>query len=247
MLTAQNLLEIRELQGLSQEEFAQSIRRTRELVNKMERGKSPVSASTQKRIETFLYSVNPSLFSHEVNILGKPSHSHALPVKSQPYYLERQEQKKKDLPPYQVPLVGIKAQAGYVRNFEQVDEFVDNLEKYSLPPGVNPTGAVWRYFEVDGDSMEPTLNSSDLILASMMPQEDWADVKDFAVYIILLEDQLLVKRVFKKSATEWVLISDNDEAYPQKLLSVTSVKQVWTFRRHIRSRMPQPKEFKIAV
>ncbi len=247
MLTPQKLLEIREMQGLSQEEFARSINRTRELVNKMERGKSRVSASTRKRIENFLYSVNPSVFSHEVNILGQHSRSSVPPVKTQPYHLERREQKKQDAPSYLVSIVGIKAQAGYVKNFEQVDEFVDNLEKYALPPGVNPTGAVWRYFEVDGDSMEPTLNGGDLILASMMPQEDWSDVKDFAVYIILLEDQLLVKRVFKKSATQWVLISDNDEAYPQKLLPVASVKQVWTFRRHIRSRMPQPKEFKIAV
>jgi hypothetical protein len=43
------------------------------------------------------------------------------------------------------------------------------------------------------------------------------------------------------------MISDNEEAYPQVLLKVNDVKQLWLFRRHIRSRVPQPKEFKITA
>jgi len=247
MIEAYKLLEIRELHGLSQDDFARKIGRTRELVNKMENGKSPVSKSTFSRIKTFLESHSAPLFSQDVNILGKPVASTERKGSAQPYFLERQEKMKEERAPFLVPLVGIKAQAGYVKNFEQTDGFLNTLEQYSLPPGVNPTGAVWRYFEVDGDSMEPTLASSDLILASMLPHEDWNDVKDFSVYIILTEEQLLVKRVFRKTPFEWVLISDNEDVYPQKSLPVESIKQVWTFRRHIRSKMPQPKEFKIAV
>lgn len=192
MLDLYKLLEIRELYGLSQDDFAKELGRTRELVNKMEKGKSPISKSTVERVKAFLESKSVPYFSHEVNFLGKPSQAKSLgPV--QPYFLERRELLKREKEPVMVPLVGIKAQAGYVKNFEQVDDYIDTLEKYSLPPGVNPTGAVWRYFEIDGDSMEPTLYAGDLILASMMPQEDWADVKDFSVYIILTEDQLAIK------------------------------------------------------
>ena len=110
---------------------------------------------------------------------------------------------------YLVPLVGIKAQAGYVKGFEQVD-FMDTLEQYSLPPGVNPIGAVWRYFEIDGDSMEPTLNSGDVVLATMVPAEDWSDIKNFSVYVILTADQLLIKKLYKISD---VLISDGLEKW----------------------------------
>ncbi|RYY94605.1 MAG: S24 family peptidase, partial [Chitinophagaceae bacterium] len=102
-------------------------------------------------------------------------------------------------------------------------------------------------FEVDGESMEPTLYAGDLLLASMLPQEDWDDVKNFCVYVLLTASQLMVKRVYRKSASEWVLISDNEEAYPQMTLPVSELKQVWTFRRHIRARVPQPKEFKITA
>ncbi|MDB5250980.1 MAG: hypothetical protein JWP27_149, partial [Flaviaesturariibacter sp.] len=112
---------------------------------------------------------------------------------------------------------------------------------------VNPTGAVWSYFEVDGESMEPTLYAGDIILASMLPHEDWTDVKNFCVYIILTDEQLLVKRIYQKSPSEWVLISDNEEACPQVAMPVSKIKQVWTFRRHIRSRVPQPREFRITA
>ena len=125
-------------------------------------------------------------------------------------------------------------------------DYVDTMEQYSLPPGVNPTGAIWRYFEVDGESMEPTLYSGDVILASMLPHEDWNDIRNYCVYVILTEDQLLVKRVYRKSAAEWILISDNEASFPQLPIDITKIKQVWTFRRHIRSRLPQ-KDFKITA
>jgi phage repressor protein C with HTH and peptisase S24 domain len=145
-----------------------------------------------------------------------------------------------------VPLVGIKAQAGYIKGFEQVD-YMETLEMYSLPPGVNPTGAIWRYFEVDGDSMEPTFSTGDVVLATMVPHEDWSDIKNFCVYVMLTADQLLLKRLYKKSDTEWVLISDNEEVAPQVVLKTEDIRQLWLLRRHIRSKVPQPKEFKITA
>jgi len=240
-----NIKNIRQLYNLTQEEFAVALGITRELVNKMEKGKCGVSKATKLLIQNFLEQQksedNSHSFVSDVQIFGTPHQR----TSSKPYYLERREQKKQTQP-MEVPLVGIKAQAGYIKGYEHVD-YMDSLEKYSLPPGVNPMGAVWSYFEVDGESMEPTLYAGDIILASMLPHEDWNDIKNFCVYIILTGDQLLVKRVYKKNEKEWVLISDNEEVAPQMLLKVNDVKQVWTFRRHIRSRVPQPKEFKITA
>lgn len=245
MIEAHNLLEIRTLYNLSQDDLAKNIGRTRELVNKMERGRAPISKPTWRRIQNYLSTLNRVDFSQDVNLLGKASQSAPRTKVSLPYFLERREQKKETIS-LQVPLVGIKAQAGYIKGFEHVD-YMDTLDKYALPPGVNPLGAVWSYFEVDGESMEPTLYAGDIILASMLPQEDWADVKNFSIYVLLTSDQLLVKRVYRKNDEEWVLLSDNEEAAPQLLISVNTIKQVWTFRRHIRSKVPQPREFKIAV
>ena len=95
--------------------------------------------------------------------------------------------------------------------------------------------------------MEPTFGSGDVVLATMVPHEDWNDIKNFCVYVVLTGDQLLIKRLYKKSETDWVLISDNDDVAPQVLLPVENIKQLWQFRRQIRSRAPQPKEIKITA
>jgi phage repressor protein C with HTH and peptisase S24 domain len=244
MKTSHNIKEIRQLYNLTQQEFAAALGITRELVNKMEKGKTPVSKATSALIQQFVLdrkSENISLTDEEVEFFGIPSTKHS----SLPYFLQRREQKNEPSI-FMVPLVGIKAQAGYVKGYEHVD-YLDTLEKYSLPPGVNPTGAVWRYFEIDGDSMEPTLSPGDLVLATMVPAEDWNDIRNFSVYVIHTNDQLLIKRIYRKSEQEWVLISDNEDAYPQRLLKTDEVRQLWLFRRHIRSRIPQPREFRITA
>jgi phage repressor protein C with HTH and peptisase S24 domain len=242
MNSGYNIKEIRQLYNFTQQEMATALGITREMINKMEKGKRSVSRATQARLKLLLQERQGEQFSQEavkdVQFIGVPRRSSALP-----YHLHRLEQKN-EASQFLVPLVAQKALAGYVKSYDQVD-YLDTLEKHALPPGVNPTGAAWSYFEVDGDSMEPTLCASDIILATMVPAEDWSDVKNFCLYVVLVGDQLLAKRIYKKSDKEWVLISDNDEAYPQITIKVADVKQLWLFRRHIRSRVPQPKEFVI--
>src|SRR5881275_3074301 len=187
-----NIKEIRQLYNLTQEEFAAALGITRELVNKMEKGKCGVSKATKYLLQNFLQERQSENISQEMTFLGISSLVESQP-RPQPYYLERREQKK-EKKTLEVPLIGIKAQAGYIKGYEHVD-YIDSLEKYSLPPGVNPSGAIWSYFEVDGDSMEPTLYAGDILLTTMLPREDWNDIKNYSVYIILTNDQLLVKRV----------------------------------------------------
>jgi phage repressor protein C with HTH and peptisase S24 domain len=245
MFEPHNILEIRNLLGLSQTDFAKKLGISREVINKMESGKMKVSKRTSARLQKYLEEHPVGYNLGDVNILGKSSQAvekRSRPVSFRQHLLEE----KNGASVYLVPLIGIKAQAGYVKGFEQTD-FMDGLEQYSLPPGVNPIGAVWRYFEIDGDSMEPTLSAGDVVLATMVPHEDWADIKDFCVYVILTGDQLLIKRLYKKSSTEWVLISDNEEVAPQKVLNTEDVRQLWLLRRHIRSKAPVPKEFKITA
>lgn len=242
MIDGNKILEIRELYGMNQSEFAKAIGYTREVINKVESGKIKASRFFVLEVQKFINSHQQPDFSQDVNILGKASHSNG--KQSTISYLDSRRIQKNETAEYLVPMVGIKAQAGYVKSYEQAD-FLETLDQYSLPPGVNPTGAVWRYFEIDGDSMEPTFSGGDIVLATMVPIEDWKDIRNFCVYIVHTADQLLIKRLYKKSDTEWVLISDNEDLYPQKTLVVEDVKQLWLFRRQIRSQAPQPKEFKI--
>ncbi|HEY0058357.1 MAG TPA: helix-turn-helix transcriptional regulator, partial [Flavisolibacter sp.] len=112
MFDAYKLMELRELSGLTQGEFAQKIGLTRELVNKMESGKAKISKRTAERVKSFMEQHQLPDFSHDVNISRTSSPSGK--KSSQPYLLLRRDQKNEDTL-YMVPLVGIKAQAGYIK------------------------------------------------------------------------------------------------------------------------------------
>lgn len=241
MVDGFNLMEIRELYGLSQDAFARQLGYSREVINKVEKGRMKPSRWLLEAVQEYVSSHGRGEISHEVNIFGRPQVTRT-PAPDR--RVVRQSLAGSEA--LWVPLVGVKAQAGYIKSYAQVD-YLDALEKYSLPPGVNPMGAVWRYFEIDGDSMEPTLSSGDVVLATMVPAEDWCDARDFCVYIVHTDDQLLIKRIYKKSPAEWVLVSDNEELYPQVTLPVEDIRELWLLRRHIRSKAPQPREFRITA
>jgi len=243
METGYNLKKIREIYNFNQTELAQVLGITREYVNKMENGKAGVKKKVALKLRQLLESKQADGIYPDVDVMGM---AHPAPSQILVPYVEQRREKKAEKTEIEVPLVAQKAQAGYAKSYDQVD-YLDRLEKYALPPGVKGTGAVWSYFEVDGDSMEPTFYAGDIVLATLLPHEDWADIKNFCVYVILAGEQLLIKRVYRKSADMWVMISDNEDQYPQQLLPVHTIKQIWTFRRHIRSKVVPPREFKITA
>lgn len=159
------------------------------------------------------------------------------------YLKQRRTQKNTPLP-YLVPLVPMKAIAGYVKSYDQI-EFLDTLEKYSLPPGVSPIGAIWQYFEIVGDSMEPTFQSGDVVLASQVPFDDWQHIRNFYVYIILTEKDLWIKNVYAESKDEWILISENETAYKPFVVKVADIRELWVMRRHIKKELTREKNFDI--
>src|SRR5947209_6273348 len=112
MFTAENLLEIRELAGLSQTSFAKKLALSREVVNKMESGKMKPSKKTFAKVQRFLQDHQNSGFSGDVNILGKSSHASEKPNTKKSFLSQRLDSKNGSHF-FMVPLVGVKAQAGY--------------------------------------------------------------------------------------------------------------------------------------
>jgi phage repressor protein C with HTH and peptisase S24 domain len=146
-----------------------------------------------------------------------------------------------------VPLVPIKAQAGYIQSHDLID-FIEQLEKFPMAPGINPRGAEWRWFEVQGESMEPTLYEGDYLLCSMVPQDDWQNLENYYLHVIVAKGSMWVKRVFRKSKTVWVLISDNKKIkkeHIQRDIPVEDIREVWKVRRHLNARMPPPEKIVI--
>lgn len=144
------------------------------------------------------------------------------------------------------PLVPVKAQAGYSRAYDQ-SEYIDALEKYALPPNITKHGAIWRYWEIEGDSMLPTFKNKDIILTSQVHEMDWDQLRNFYCYVVVTDEHVFFKRIAIDRG-RWIAISDNeDNGYEQFEIDASKVKELWVFRRHIDSSAPVPKEFKINI
>lgn len=141
--------------------------------------------------------------------------------------------------------VPIAAQANYSLSFTD-PVFIDQLERIYMP-GFPYKGEKYRVFEVAGDSMEPTFKEGYYVVTEHIEQDYWETIADFYVYVVVLEKQVLIKRVFRrKEAPEFILISDNDY-YPQAVYKFEEVKDLWVVKRKLDWEMSPPKRFEINV
>lgn len=241
----QNLRLIRLLSEKTQTEFGEMFGgATKAMVISYEKGKASPDEVYIARVAKYAGVTPDQLKSHalsedEINIKVEK-------VEKEESYMDKRRGNKNRNQPYMAPFFPVKAQAGYVKAVDQ-EVYMDTLERYALPPGISPAGANWRYWEIQGDSMQPNLKSGDIILTSQVHHMDWDHLRNFYVYVIVTKEAVLCKRLFCKNDLEWVLISDNEESYPQQLIAVEDIQEVWVFRRKLDNQIPPPKMFEIKV
>ncbi len=143
-------------------------------------------------------------------------------------------------------VVPIMAQAGYSKHYLD-PKFVDDLEVMNVP-NMPYSGDKYRVFEVSGDSMEPTLKEGFHVVSEFVEPQYWNSTAQFYIYVVVTEDRIMVKRLFRKEDNEtYVCISDNEEFYPQFALHRTEIKELWLVKRKIDWEMPPPKRFEITI
>lgn len=160
-----------------------------------------------------------------------------------PFLEQRREQKNAD-DVYLVPFIDIPAQAGYSKAYQQRD-YIATLRKFPILPDVDPTGAVWRYFQIEGDSMEPEIMGGDVILCSQVHKEDWQSVSNYYTHVVVTDENLWIKDVYRDSQQSWFLLSQN-EAYKPFEVKVRDIRQVWVMRRHIKNRVKKHRRYDIS-
>jgi phage repressor protein C with HTH and peptisase S24 domain len=136
-----------------------------------------------------------------------------------------------------IVLVPVKAQAGYA--LERLSpEYLRELPAFNLPFTQLKRGE-YRAFEIDGDSMEPTLVQNDVVVCS--PVENPRHVRDRQLYVFVLEGDVLVKRVLKDRSRPEVLIlqSDND-FYPPYEYGLEEIKEIWKVEARVTFDLPAP-------
>lgn len=152
--------------------------------------------------------------------------------------------------------VPVKAQAGYSRYYKD-PVFVSQLLRIYLP-GLPYRTDEYRIFEVQGDSMEyynernepKGLLSGIYVIGERVEQSHWEFTTQFYIYVIVTEDRIMIKRLFRKEDNRtFVCISDNpdEKEHGQFPLDKSEIKELWLVKRKIDWEMPPPRRFEIKV
>lgn len=113
-----------------------------------------------------------------------------------------------------VPRLDIKASAGNgaLAIDEEVIDFLAFQASWLRSRNINPDRA--RVMTAKGDSMEPTIRDGDVLLVDTSIDR----VRDNALYIIVFEGLVFVKRIHMKIDGSILLISDN-QLYPPETVT----------------------------
>ena len=119
-------------------------------------------------------------------------------------------------------LVPVQAQAGYsVQHNEAV--YLQDLPRYRIPGFEHGT---YRAFEVAGDSMEPTLNHRDVVVASYV--DNWRLLEPGDVYVVVTAESVMLKRIRER-------ITAHRKPYP---MDCADSAQLWRVRGYISTYLP---------
>ena len=137
--------------------------------------------------------------------------------------------------PDNISLVGVRLATEYARHGVVEPKFINSLPAFSLPDTAFANG-IFRCFVVQDDSMKPTLNPGDWVIARAL--DNWStDIRDRFVHVVVTREQILVKRVLNQliERDELALLSDNP-AFAAQSQNPNEVREVWLavgkFSRH---------------
>ena len=128
-----------------------------------------------------------------------------------------------------IPLVSVKAQAGYLEGYDDTN-YIEELPTYSLPEMRNGT---YRMFQVSGFSMYPTLQDGSYVIGKFV--EDWEWLGDNRVCVVVTErDGVIVKRVTNRAREKGFLYCKSDNRdYKHIKVMLEDIKEIWECQAHI--------------
>ena len=126
-----------------------------------------------------------------------------------------------------IAYVPVAAQAGY-HDHLTCPTYLQELPTFALP-GYKYQQGTHRCFDVSGDSMEPTLYTSDKVVCSFVdPEMKYRSLRSNQVYVVVTASEVLVKRVVNKLRINGTLelFSDNNY-YEPYIIEGDQVQEVW--------------------
>ena len=204
--------EIREDLGMTQAEFAFSLSIKHSTAD-IERGRTKLSGRVVTELLR-LYQVNPMwLFGY-----SNQKHLDANQGNVSPKVVLVDSTDTENM-----IMVNQKAAAGYPHNIGDT-EWYKQLPAFDLPlPQFR--NASYRGFQVEGDSMLPNFRPDDWVLAKGVQSLMHAD--DNRVYVVILQDAVVVKKLQKLPDTSRVLLVSLNAEYAPYEVAVSDIKELW--------------------
>jgi transcriptional regulator with XRE-family HTH domain len=124
--------------------------------------------------------------------------------------------------------VDVKAAAGYPQHFTE-PTYYKKLPT-SRMPGADFRSGTFRWFQVEGDSMEDTIKESDWLLTRFV--EGFNQIIDGYIYVVVTPAEVAVKRVLNRSSERGKLVLKSDNLiYPNREVEASDVRELWLVKR----------------
>ncbi len=128
----------------------------------------------------------------------------------------------------EITYISVAAQAGYVDQFHD-SILEESLPTFSIPDRIYSQG-IYRCFDIEGDSMEPTLFEGDKVVCRIIDPSLWFNnIRPNFVYVFATDSGLIIKRVSKvDKETQTITLSSDNDYFKDFELHVSKLKEVST-------------------
>ena len=136
--------------------------------------------------------------------------------------------------------VPVPAQTSYASELSN-PKFIQNLPSFTLPDYKYKVGT-HRSFDAAGDSMEPTLFEGDKIVCSFIEPTLWeSGMKDGYVYVIVTQDDIVIRRVYNQLKTNKLIeVHSDNRFYEPYTIPLSMIREIWYVRAKISPFLPSP-------
>lgn len=137
-----------------------------------------------------------------------------------------------------IMLVNVKAAAGYPHNLQDMDWY-QQLPAFDIPlPEYR--NATHRGFQIEGDSMLPNFRPGEWVLGKAVPTIE--EASNNRVYVVVLYDSVLVKKLQKLPDLSKVLLISLNEEYLPIEVNVNDIQELWQVNSKLTFNLDSPSE-----
>ena len=129
-----------------------------------------------------------------------------------------------------VPLINVEARAGFIENRDN-EQWMSTLDMFKLP-GYEPSKDQ-KLFEVEGDSMMPTLMHGDILITQHT--DDLNEILDGSVAVIVTAKSVLTKRIKKDLPNDAIILISDNSKYESVSYDLKNILEILVVRGKITS------------